>query len=136
MFAWAIDDDGERSPRYSGSGGNKSGGGGSSAAAALLSTAEVEAAKADLMIRTRRPTFLGKLLRTCAILLVCSFIAALLPQIQVAFGLLGSTVSTCTAHAFPGALCLKMAASASGNTDGSWCAARKLNRPAVVFALV
>jgi hypothetical protein len=43
-----------------------------------------------------------------------------LTRTQVAFGLLGSTVSTCTAHAFPGALCLKMAATGSGAAGGQW----------------
>ena len=79
---------------------------------------------------------MGKLLLTCIIFAVCSFIAALLPQITVAFGLLGSTVSTCTAHAFPGALCLTMAASASENAGGTWCAILQRNTDLLfVFAL-
>jgi hypothetical protein len=110
----------------------------SATAAALFSAADIEHAQVDLLMRTRKPSFAGKLLRTCIILAACSLIAALLPQIQVlshrqslshqrvtlivqvAFGLFGSTVSTCTAHAFPGALCLKMATTASGSTGGHW----------------
>lgn len=120
MYEWNIDDDGV--PSRSGSVG--SGGSPRSAAvgaAALVSASEIEDSQSDLLMRTQRRSFLGKLLRTGAILISCSFIAALLPQIQVAFGLLGSTASTCTAHAFPGALCLKMAATASGSAGGKWC---------------
>jgi hypothetical protein len=116
MFEWNIDDDSVASFKEQSDGTPAA-----AASASLLSASEIEHSTTDLMLRSQRPSFLGKLLRTAAILLLCSFIAALLPQIQVAFGLLGSTVSTCTAHAIPGALCLKMAAAASNNADGAWC---------------
>jgi hypothetical protein len=119
MYEWNIDEDGV--PSRTGSVGSSDCSRSVAAgAAALVSASEIEDSQSDLLMRTQRRSFLGKLLRTAAILIVCSFIAALLPQIQVAFGLLGSTVSTCTAHAFPGALCLKMAATASGSAGGSW----------------
>lgn len=114
MFEWNIDDDSVGSKEQPDPAPAAS-------AAALLSPAEIEDSATDLMLRAQRPSFAGKLLRTCIILLLCSFIAALLPQIQVAFGLLGATASSCVAHAFPGALCLKMAASSSSGAGGAWC---------------
>ena len=121
MFEWNIDDDSVGSKEQPDVAPAAS-------TAALLSASEIKDVSTDLLLRAQRPSFAGKLLRTCIILLLCSFIAALLPQIQVAFGLLGSTASSCVAHAFPGALCLKMAASTSSSTSGAWCVLRRDER--------
>jgi hypothetical protein len=121
MFEWNIEEESPRSQSPSHSAHRNPGASAGATAAAILTESEIVRTNEELFLQARRPSFMGKLLRTSAILLVCSFIAALLPQIQVAFGLLGSTVSTSIAHAFPGFLCLKMSATSSSNSDGTWC---------------
>lgn len=82
MYEWNIDDTPTGTPR-SGSLSSSSCDVTAAAAAAMVSAAEIEDSQADLLMRTQRPSFAGKLLRTCIILAACSAIAALLPQIQV-----------------------------------------------------
>ena len=71
-FEWPIDGDAARSRSTSAEGS-------AAASKAPLSAAEIESFERN----ERRPSFLGKLLRTLAILIACSCIAAVLPQIQV-----------------------------------------------------